>query len=105
MKSNPQPLDPPPDEIEKYNDDIEKVTQTNDGYPNQGKDNPQSLQLAMKNPEQVTNNTMNQRMIEIATTAVIINNRITTRITLEIRPGKGNTKINVANSYKKSSLQ
>ena len=54
----------------------------------------------MKNPEQVAKNIMNQRIIEIATTAVIINNRITTHITLEIRPGKGNTKINVANSYK-----
>ena len=46
----------------------------------------------MKNPEQVANNIMNQRMIEIATTAVIINNRITTHITLDIRPGQGNTK-------------
>ena len=36
MKSNPQPLDPPPDEIKKNNDDIKKetVTQTNDGNPN-----------------------------------------------------------------------
>ena len=47
---------------------------------------------------------MNQRTIEIAMVAVIIINRITTPVTFEIRPGKGNATINVANSHKKSSL-
>ena len=43
---------------------------------------------------------MTQRTIEIATAAVIINNHTTTPVTLEIRPGKGNATINVANSHK-----
>ena len=47
---------------------------------------------------------MTQRPIEIVTATVIINNRITTPVTLKIRPGKGNATINVANSQKKGSL-
>ena len=35
-----------------------------------------------------TNNTMTQRTIEIATVAVIVNNRITTPVTLQLRPSK-----------------
>ena len=35
--------------------------------------------------------TMTQRTIEIWTAAVIINNRITTPVTLQLRPTKGST--------------
>ena len=44
---------------------------------------------------------MTQQTIKIATVAVNINNRITTPVTLEIRPGKGNATINVVNSHKR----
>ena len=46
---------------------------------------------------------MTERTIKIATAVVIINNRITTPVTSEIRPGKENLIINVANSHKKIS--
>ena len=58
----------------------------------------------MRNPEKAINKTMTQRPIEIVTATVIINNRITTPVTLKICPGKGNATINVANSQKKGSL-
>ena len=58
----------------------------------------------MKNQEEAANDITTQRTINIATALVIIKNRITTPVTLEIRPGKGNATINVANSHKKSSL-
>ena len=50
--------------------------------------------------KQAANNIMIQRTIEIATAAIIINNRITIPITLEIRPVKGNAAVNVSNSHK-----
>ena len=54
----------------------------------------------MKNQEKAANDIMTQRTIEITTAVVIIKNRITTPVTLEIRPGKGNATINVANFHK-----
>ena len=38
---------------------------------------------------------MTQRTIEVATVAVIVNNRITIPITLQIRPSRGSTNLNV----------
>ena len=116
---------PPPNENEKSDNKTEKepTPQTADANTNQVKYMPQSLQnnheahsnnsegenpnidiITLKTPEKLANNIMTQRTIEIATAAVIINNRITTPVTLEIRPGKGNATTNVANSHKKSSL-
>ena len=43
----------------------------------------------MKNPEKSAKNIITQRTIKVATAAVIVNNRITTPVTLEIRSGKG----------------
>lgn len=60
---------------------------------------PNNDKLTMKNLEQAANNTMTQRTIEIATVAVIINNRITNPDTLEIYPDKRNATTTVANSH------
>ena len=48
-----------------------------------------------------SNNTMTQPTIEVATAAVIVNNRITTPVTLQIRPTKGSTNINVLKAHQK----
>ena len=58
--------------------------------------------ITLKDPELSpnTNNTMTQRTIEIATTAVIVNNRITTQVTLQLRPSKGSTTLNVLKAHK-----
>ena len=42
---------------------------------------------------------MTQRTIEVATAAVIVNNRITTHVTLHVKPSKGNTNLNVLKAY------
>ena len=47
------------------------------------------------------NNTKAQRTIEVAMAAVIVNNRITTPVTLQIRPTKGSTNINVLKAHQK----
>ena len=101
----------------------EQTQQTTDANTNQGNNMPPSLQnnhegysknsedknpnidiITMENPDKAANNIITQRTINIAMVAVIINNHITTPDTLEIRPGKNNVTINVANSHKKSSL-
>ena len=54
-----------------------------------------------KTPENEENddNTM-QRTIKIATAVVIINKRITTPVTLQIRPNKGSSSVNVAVAHR-----
>ena len=54
-----------------------------------------------KSPENEENNdnTM-QRTIQIATAAVIVNKRITTPVTLQIRPNKGSSNVNVAVAHR-----
>ena len=42
---------------------------------------------------------MTQRTIEVATAAVIVNNRITTPITLQLRPSRGSTNLNVLKAH------
>ena len=44
-------------------------------------------------------NTMTQRTIEVVTAAVIVNNRITTPVTLQLRPSKGSTNLNVVKAH------
>ena len=46
-----------------------------------------------------TPNTMPQRIIEISTAAVIVNNRITTLATFQLRPTKGSTNLNVLKAH------
>ena len=45
------------------------------------------------------NNTTTQRAIEVATAAVIVNNRITTPISLQLRPSRGSTNLNVTKAH------
>ena len=58
--------------------------------------------IVLKDPElpAETNNTMTQQTIEIATAAVIVNNRIITPVTLQLRPIKGSTNLNVLKAHK-----
>ena len=46
------------------------------------------------------NKIMTQRIIERATAVVIINIRITTPVTLQLRPAKGSTNLNVLKAHK-----
>ena len=50
-------------------------------------------------------NTVYNRRIEYATTATVINNRFTTKFTLDIRPEKPNSTINSSKIHQKSSKQ
>ena len=43
---------------------------------------------------------MTQQTIEVATAVVIVNNRITTPVTLHLRPFKGSTHLNVLKAHK-----
>ena len=43
---------------------------------------------------------MTQRTIEIATATVIVNHRITTPVTLQLRPYKGSTNLNALKAHK-----
>ena len=62
-----------------------------------GNKNPEEIPeievITLKDPELPlnANNTMTQRTIEIATAVVIVNHRITTPVTLQLRPSKGST--------------
>ena len=47
-----------------------------------------------------TNTTITQRTIEIATAAVIVNNRLTNPVTFQLLPIKGNTNLNVLKAHK-----
>ena len=64
--------------------------------------NPEIEIITLKDPELPpnANNTMTQRTIEIATAAVIVNNRIITPVTLQLRPSKGSTTLNVLKTHK-----
>ena len=46
-----------------------------------------------------TNTTITQRTIEIATAAVIVNNRLTNPVTFQLLPIKGNTNLNVLKAH------
>ena len=58
--------------------------------------------ITLKYPESPpnANNTMIQRTIEIVTATVIVNRRITTLVTLQLRHSKGSTHLNVLKSHK-----
>ena len=51
------------------------------------------------------NNTKAQRTIEVAMAAVIVNNRITTPVTLQLKPTKGSTNLNVLKTHQTSFQQ
>ena len=58
--------------------------------------------MTLKEPESPpnANNTITQGTIVIATVAVIVNHRITTLVTLQLRPSKGSTHLNVLKGHK-----
>ena len=118
MIPDDEPTDQPPAPSEVFDNDIEnekavkKKTTTFDTSNNNppSKENtttnneeknrdqrPENEIITLKNPELPpnANNTMTQRTIEIVTAAVIVNNRITTPVTLQLRPSKGSTTLNV----------
>ena len=49
-----------------------------------------------ENTDIIDDDTLMQRTIQIVTTSVIVNKRITTPVTLQIRPNKGSFNVNVA---------
>ena len=57
--------------------------------------------ITMKDPELSAekNNIMTQRTIEVATATVIVNIRITTPVTIQLKPSKGSTNLNVLKTY------
>ena len=58
--------------------------------------------ITLKDPELTTetNSTKSQRTIESATVVVIINDKITTSVTLHLRHSKCSTNLNVLKAYK-----
>jgi len=123
MIPDDEPTVQPPAPSEIFDDDIEnkktvkKKTTTfdtsNNNPPSEENTNstkddkikekrPETEIITLKDPELPpnANNTMTQRTIEIATAAVIVNNRITTPVTLQLRPSKGSTNLNVLKAHK-----
>ena len=117
MIPDDEPTDQPPAPGETFDDDNEnkKTFKKKTTTFATSTDNPQSKEnitivdeeknndqrpeneiLTLKDPELPpnANNTMTQRTIEIATAAVIVNHRITTPVTLQLRPSKGSTTLN-----------
>ena len=47
-----------------------------------------------------SNKILTQRTIEVTSTAVIVNNRITILVTLQLRPITGSSNLNVAQTYR-----
>ena len=78
----------------------ENIT-TSEGNKNEEK-TPEIDIIMLKDPALPAdaNNKMRQRTIDRATAVVIVNNRITTLITLRLRPTKGSTILNVLKSHK-----
>ena len=58
--------------------------------------------ITLKDPvfPPTANNTMTQRTIEIATAAVIVNHKITTPVTIQLRSSKGSRNLNVLKAHK-----
>ena len=123
MIPDDEPTVQPPAPSEVFDDDIEnektakKKTTTFDipnnnppseknNTPDKGNKNPEKIPeievMTLKDPEITpnANDTMTQRTIEVATAAVIVNHRITTPVTLQLRPSKGSTNLNVLKAHK-----
>ena len=70
---------------------------------NSAKKIPESDVLMAKSPESVKDNdddTKPDRTLQLATTSVIVNKRITTPVTLELRPTHGSSNLNVAKAHR-----
>ena len=128
MIPDDEPTGQPPDPSEVFDDDIEnektvkKKTTTFDNSNNNppSKENttiddeeknkeqsPEIEIITLKDPELPpnANNTMTQRTIEIVTAVVIVNNRITTPVTLQLRPSKRKYNLNRTESKQKYILR
>ena len=119
MIPDDEPTVQPPDPSEVIDDDIEneKTTTTfdtpNNILPfnentttfNENKNEEQSPEIeiiTLNDPDLSpnTNITMTQRTIEIETAVVIVNHQITTLVTLQLRPSKGSTHLDVLKAHK-----
>jgi len=117
MNPDDEPTSQPPDSLETIDDEVviektlkKKTTtfetpnntpsfseneETNEQNKNQEK-HPNTDVITLKSPVlPEANNTMTQRTSEVATAAVIVNNIITTPVTLQLRPSRGSTNLNV----------
>ena len=115
------PDDEPPDSLETIDDEVviektlkKKTTtfetpnntpsfseneETNEQNKNQEK-HPNTDVITLKSPVlPEANNAMTQRTSEVATAAVIVNNIITAPVTLQLRPSRGSTNLNVLNVH------
>ena len=122
MIPDDEPTVQPPDSSEVFDDDVEKektvkkkstTFDTPNNIPpsnentttfntNKNKEKSPEIEImTLKDPELPpnANNTMTQRTIEIATATVIVNHRITTSVTLQLRPSKGSTSLNVLKAH------
>jgi len=114
MIPDDEPTVQPPNSTDVFDDDVEKETtvkkktttfdtpnnihpsneNTTTSNTNKNKEQRPEIEImTLKDPELLPNakNTMTQRTIEIATATVIVNYRITTPVTLRLRPSKGST--------------
>ena len=121
MNPDDEPTSQPPDSLEIIDDEViiektlkKKITTfdtpsnkppfteneaTNEQYKNQER-HPNTDVITLKSPVlPEANNTMTQRTIEVATTAVIVNSIITTSITLQLRSSRGSTNLNVLKAH------
>jgi len=127
MNPDEVPTVQPPDSLEIIDDEVEiervlhrKTTtfdtpnstpsfngneETNERNKNKEKHTDTDV-ITFKSPiSPEANNTMIERTIEITTTAVIMNNRITTPVTLQLEPSKGSTNLNLLKAHQTSFQQ
>ena len=74
-----------------------------DTVENSAKKTPENDILMAKSPESAKYNdddTKSVRTLQLATTSVIVNKRITTPVTLELRPTYGSSNLNVAKVHR-----
>ena len=123
MIPDDEPTVQPPDSSEVFDDDVEKektvkkkttTFDTPNNIPpsnentttfntNKNKEQRPEIEImTLNNPELPpnANNIITQRTIKIATAAVIVNHRIKTPTTLQLRPSKESTNLNVLKSHK-----
>ena len=76
---------------------------SSDTTENSAKKTPESGVLMAKSPKSKNDNdddTKSDRTLQLASTSVIVNKRITTPVTLELRPTHGSSNLNVAKSHR-----
>ena len=117
-----KPTVQPPDSSEVFNDDVEKkavkkktttfdtpntILPSNENTTtfntNKNKEQRPEIEIMTLNDPELppnANNTITQRTIKIATAAVIVNHRIKTPTTLQLRPSKESTNLIVLKAHK-----